>query len=100
MPSYARWWSARAGPRDTHRPYCVHRTSSWEAKYMSELEEDTKSWEDPIVREVRSAREALLAASGYDLGELCRRLREGQQAGGRRVVTLSPRPPEEKGAIA
>lgn len=61
---------------------------------MPELEQDAKPWEDPIVTEVRSAREGLLAASGYDLGELCRRLRQEQQAGGRRVVKFSPRPPE------
>lgn len=67
---------------------------------MPELEQDTKPWEDPIVTEVRSARETLLAASGYDLEELCRRLRQEQQAGGRRVVTLSPRPPEGKEAVA
>ena len=67
---------------------------------MPELEQDVKPWEDPIVSEVRSAREALLAASSYDLGELCRRLRQEQQAGGRRVVTLSPRPPDGNEAAA
>ncbi len=67
---------------------------------MPELERDTKPWEDPIVTEVRSAREALLAASGYDLEELCRRLRREQQAGGRTAVTLSPRTPEGKEAAA
>lgn len=35
--------------------------------------------EDPMVAEVRKAREELLAAAGYDLEELCRRLREQQQ---------------------
>ncbi len=67
---------------------------------MSELEQDTKPWEDPIVREVRSAREALLAASGYDLEELCRRLRREQQAGGQTAMTRSPRTPEGKEAAA
>jgi hypothetical protein len=67
---------------------------------MPELEQDAKPWEDPIVAEVRSAREALLAASDYDLGELCRRLRQEQQAGGRTVMTLSPRPSEGKEAAA
>jgi hypothetical protein len=67
---------------------------------MPEPEQDMKPWEDPIVAEVRSAREALLAASAYDLEELCRRLRQEQQAGGRTVVTLPPRLPEGKEAAA
>jgi len=67
---------------------------------MPESEQDMKPWEDPIVAEVRSAREALLAASAYDLEELCRRLRQEQHAGGRTVVTLPPRPSEGKEAAA
>ena len=73
--------------------------NSWEED-MPELEQDRKPWEDPIVTEVRSAREALLAASGSDLEKLCRRLRQEQQASGRRVVTLSSRPPEGKEVVA
>ena len=48
-------------------------------------------WEDPIVAEVRKAREKLFAAAGYDLDELCRRLNEQQQCEGRRTVTRPPR---------
>ncbi len=58
---------------------------------MNELRHDDLPWEDPIVTEVRSAREALLAASGYDLEELCRRLRKKQEEAGRTVVVLPPR---------
>lgn len=67
---------------------------------MPELEQHTKPWEDPIVTEVRTAREALLAACAYDLEEFCRCLRQEQQAGGRRVVTLPPRPSAGKEAPA
>ena len=55
------------------------------------LREEHERSEDPIVAEVRKAREDLFAAAGYDLDEFCRRLRERQQAEGRRVVSLSPR---------
>jgi hypothetical protein len=58
------------------------------------LREEHKRWEDPIVAEVRKAREELFAAAGYDLDEFCRQLRERQQEEGRRVVSLSPRRPQ------
>ena len=48
-------------------------------------------WEDPIVAEVRKAREQLFAAAGYDLEELCRQLNNQQKREGRRAVTRSPR---------
>lgn len=53
------------------------------------------AWEDPIVAEVRKAREALLADAGYDLYELSRRLREAQALSDRPVVTRAPRPPQD-----
>lgn len=49
------------------------------------------TWQDPIVAEVRKAREALYADSGYDLHELGRRLREEQGLSARLVVTRPPR---------
>jgi len=58
---------------------------------MPEEREEQAIWEDPIVKEVRRAREALFAAAGYDLEELCRRLQAEQVSSGREVVTLSPR---------
>ena len=39
-----------------------------------------RPWRDPIVAEVRAAREALYAEAGYDIHELCRRLQEKQKA--------------------
>ena len=50
----------------------------------------TEPWVDPIVAEVRTAREALLADAGYDLHVLCERLREKQAAAGRKVVRREP----------
>jgi len=44
-------------------------------------------WHDPIVAEVRAAREALFAAAGYDIREFCRRARAAQSASGHRIVT-------------
>jgi hypothetical protein len=47
--------------------------------------------EDPIVAEVRKARESLYAEAGYDLYELSRRLRKKQELSGRQIVSRSPR---------
>lgn len=57
---------------------------------------DRERWRDPIVAEVRRAREALFAAAGYDIREFCRRMRERQSTSGHRVVTreTSGRPGE------
>jgi hypothetical protein len=52
-------------------------------------------WEDPIVAEVRKAREKLLAAAGYDLDELARQLNERQQQEGRSAITRAPRRPNK-----
>ncbi len=49
-------------------------------------------WQDPIVAEVRAAREALFAAAGYDIQEFCRRARAAQATSGHRVVTRRSRP--------
>jgi hypothetical protein len=48
------------------------------------------TWRDPIVAEVRAAREALFAAAGYDIREFCRRVRAEQAASGHPVVTCVP----------
>jgi hypothetical protein len=52
---------------------------------MSE-ERPGKPPQDPIVAEVRQAREALFAEAGYDIHEFCRRLSEKQVTSGHRVV--------------
>jgi len=53
---------------------------------------DALRWRDPIVAEVRAAREALLAEAGYDLHTLCESLRSRQAAEGRPAVSRPPRP--------
>jgi len=43
-------------------------------------------WVDPIVAEVRAARAVLWEASGHDIREFCRRVREKQAESGHPVV--------------
>ena len=52
-------------------------------------------WEDPIVAEVRAARSTLFAASGSDIREFCRRVREEQAVSGRVIVTRVSQPGQE-----
>lgn len=49
--------------------------------------------DDPIVAEVRAAREALFAAAGYDLEEFGRQIRASEAAAGRTSVVRPPRAP-------
>ncbi len=66
---------------------------------MTDAQSEPERWRDPIVAEVRRAREALFAAAGYDLREFCRRMREKQSVSGRRVVTRErPQTPGDKKA--
>ncbi len=58
---------------------------------MSEQTRAEEVWLDPIVAEVRAAREALLAEAGYDLHTLCENLRARQAQVGRQVVRREPR---------
>jgi len=51
-------------------------------------------WEDPIVAEVRAARERLFADAGYSLETLGRMLQDAQATSGHEIITLSPRRPE------
>jgi hypothetical protein len=48
---------------------------------------------DPIVDEVRAAREAIVEACDYDLDKLAVVLREHELKSGRRLVRLPPKPP-------
>ena len=48
-------------------------------------------WHDPIVAEVRAAREALFAAAGHDIREFCRRARTAQANSGHQIVTRRSR---------
>ncbi len=53
---------------------------------------DTKEpWVDPVVAEVRAAREALLVEVDYDLHRLCEMLRTHQIQARRRVASREPR---------
>lgn len=58
---------------------------------MSEILGSSEPWVDPIVAEVRAAREALLAEANFDLHTLCEHLRARQEAAGRQVVRREPR---------
>ena len=58
---------------------------------MTDRQQPDDPWVDPIVAEVRAAREALLAEVNFDLHTLCERLRERQAAAGRRVIRREPR---------
>lgn len=52
-------------------------------------------WEDPIVAEVRKAREKIFAAARYDLDELVRQLNERQEREGRTAITRASRRPNK-----
>jgi hypothetical protein len=64
---------------------------------MIDTPRETAAWQDPIMAEVRAARQALFAAAGCDIREFCRRLRAEQDVSGHRVVARAsdsgiPRP--------
>jgi hypothetical protein len=50
--------------------------------------------EDPIVEETRKARQEHAARFNYDLGAICRDLKEQEARGGRTVMVLEARRPE------
>lgn len=52
-------------------------------------------WNDPIVEEVRKAREEHAAKFDYDLKRIFQDLKEQEQRSGRKVVSLAPRRPAE-----
>jgi hypothetical protein len=58
---------------------------------LSEQFDNQGAWEDPIVKEVRAAREALLVQLGHDLGALGRYLKDEQRTSGHEVVSLPAR---------
>jgi hypothetical protein len=65
------------------------------------VDEPQTPWVDPIVAEVRAARERIVAAVGGDLHALCEQLRARQAAAGRIPVRHAPRPPRsETGQVA
>lgn len=56
-------------------------------------DEPQRPWVDPIVAEVRAARERIVAAVGGDIHLLCEQLRARQAAAGRIPVRHASRPP-------
>ncbi len=52
-------------------------------------------WTDEIVEEVREARRAHAAAHGHDLRRIFADLKRKEDASGRLVVTLQPKPARE-----
>ncbi len=50
---------------------------------------------NPILDEVRAARESIVNACDYDLDKLASRLREHEMKSGRELVRLSPKPPAQ-----
>lgn len=60
---------------------------------MADVRPSIETWCDPIVAEVRQAREALFAEASYDIYEFCRRLSAKQAISGHTVVKAVVRPP-------
>jgi hypothetical protein len=53
---------------------------------MTDDRSNGESWHDPIVAEVRQARQALFAEANYDVREFCRRLSARQETSSHRIV--------------
>ncbi len=51
---------------------------------------ESKHWIDPVVEEVRAAREAIFKEEGYDLARLHARLAESQKRHGKKLVIHKP----------
>lgn len=60
------------------------------------VDEPQTPWVDPIVAEVRAARERIVAAVGGDLHALGEQLRARQAAAGRLPMRHAPRPPRSQ----
>jgi len=65
---------------------------------MAQAKRGESVWKDPIVEEVRAAREELFAACEYDLDKLVARLREAELQHTRASVSYSKRAPSEEPA--
>ena len=50
---------------------------------------------DPIVEEVRKARDAYAKRFNYDLDAICQDLQEKQRLGKRKVISLPPKRPRK-----
>lgn len=67
---------------------------------MADSPDSQTSWEDPVVAEVRAAREALFASVGCNFEALAKLLREQQAKAGREAISLPPRSGEGGGEAA
>jgi bisphosphoglycerate-dependent phosphoglycerate mutase len=67
---------------------------------MNCLEKLDMSWEDPIVKEVRTIRDQLTAEHHNDLRALCQYLQERERSERRPLVTRPPRQPITKKTAA
>jgi hypothetical protein len=65
---------------------------------MGQAKRAESTWKNPIVEEVRAAREELFAACECDLDKLVARLRAGEIQHGRTTVSYSKRTPSEEPA--
>jgi hypothetical protein len=65
---------------------------------MAEAKHDQSASKDPIVEEVRAARQELFAACEYDLDKLVARLQKGELQHGRATVSYSKRAPSKERA--
>lgn len=65
---------------------------------MAQGKHAESTWKDPIVEEIRAAREELFAACGYDLDKLVARLREDELQHSRASVSYSKRVPSKEPA--
>ena len=52
-------------------------------------------WEDPIVAEVRKAREKIFASAGYDLDQLGEQLNDQMKREGRAAISRAPQRPNK-----
>jgi hypothetical protein len=52
--------------------------------------------DDPIVEEVRKARDAYAKRFDYQLDDICRDLREREQKHPEQLVSLPPKPPRKR----
>jgi hypothetical protein len=64
------------------------------------IDEPQTPWVDPIVAEVRAARERIVEAVGGDLHLLCEQLRAREAAAGRVPVRHAPRRPRSESGQA
>jgi hypothetical protein len=60
--------------------------------------EPDRTWKDPIVEQVRAAREDLFASCGYDLDQLVAQLRDSERRHGRATVSYPKREPSREPA--